>query len=272
MSQLRNWMFTFWQSPTDEMCKDTNIRYLIIGSQEECPTTKRVHWHGYGEFKKAVRVSALRKIFTGIELWCGPREGTRDQARAYCIKTEGEYREFGCFATTQGQRHDLMGVSSMILEQKMSLEDVIREAPSIYCRYKNGLKDIQAVAIRAQSRGFRKLEVVLITGPTGCGKTSFAMETAQFIIHGSKLQWWNDYEGQDIILIDEYNNNINIDELLALLDGYQLRLQVKGSHTYALWTKVFITTNLKLQEIHPNAKPAHRAALFRRITEIKDFW
>ena len=33
-----------------------------------------------------------------------------------------------------------------------------------------------------------------------------------------------------------------------------------------------ITTNLKLEELHAQAKQAHRDALFRRITKIEDMW
>ena len=98
------------------------------------------------------------------------------------------------------------------------------------------------------------------------------MEEAEYRIQGTQLSWWQDYDGEKCICIDEYNNDVPIGEMLNLLDGYQLRLNVKGSHTYANWTKVYITTNLKLDELHANAKQAHRDALFRRITTIIDTW
>ena len=60
--------------------------------------------------------------------------------------------------------------------------------------------------------------------------------------------------------------------MLALLDGYQVRLNQKGTHSYANWNKVFITTNLKPDELHSEAKPAHRDALFRRITIVVNYW
>jgi hypothetical protein len=91
-------------------------------------------------------------------------------------------------------------------------------------------------------------------------------------IEGYNLSWWQDYCGEKIIVIDEYDNNVPITQMLNFLDGYKLRLNVKGSHTYAAWEEVHITTNLRLEELHANAKPAHRKAFFRRISEIRDFW
>ena len=37
------------------------------------------------------------------------------------------------------------------------------------------------------------------------------------------------------------------------LDGYQLRLPIKGGHTYAYWNKVYITTNKPWENWHEHA-------------------
>jgi hypothetical protein len=97
------------------------------------------------------------------------------------------------------------------------------------------------------------------------------MEEVDFKISGDALQWWDGYDGEKSILIDEYDNQIPITRLLNLLDGYHLRLPVKGGFTYAAWTKVIITTNLNPLELHPNAKQQHRAALHRRINRTQLF-
>lgn len=266
----RHWCITFFKKPL--VSKDERIRYAIYG-KETCPSTGRVHWQSYVELNKPCRIAGLKKLFGDDTLHAEIRKGSREEARDYC-KKDNDFTEMGKWITGQGHRTDLDSIIKELQNEK-KLNELIIEQPGTYCRYRNGLKDISAVVTKSKRRNFRKVEVILLTGPTGCGKTRFAMEEMKdqgYKICGSNLAWWQDYEGEECILIDEYDNDIKVTELLNILDGYELRLNVKGSHTYANWNKVYITTNLKPEELHRNAKPAHRDALFRRITQIKNYW
>ena len=53
--------------------------------------------------------------------------------------------------------------------------------------------------------------------------------------------------------------------MLNLLDGYRLRLPIKGGFTYAAWTKIFITSN-QISEPYSMASIEHKAAFDRRIS------
>jgi len=215
-------------------------------------------------------MAGIKKLFNDNTVHIEKRKGTREEARDYC-KKDNKYIETGKWIKGQGHRTDLESFVQDLQDGK-KLSEVMLDQPALYCQYRNGLKDIAASVIKKKTTEFRKLEVVLITGPTGTGKTREAMKEATYRIQGTQLNWWQDYDAEDCICIDEYSNDVKITELLNFLDGYQLRLNVKGSHTYANWRKVYITTNLKLNEIHKEAKQAHRDALFRRITTIKDLW
>lgn len=264
----RHHMITFWTKP--EITQMDKIRYAVFG-EEICPETKKTHWQGYVEFYKPQRSNTAYKIFNNDKkIKVLQRRGTREQARDYCMK-DNKYEIFGKWIKGQGHRTDLESIVAE-LEEGKKLSELMLEQPSLFCQYRNGLKDIASCVTKNKTKEFRELEVIFITGPTGCGKTRLAMEQAEYRIQGTQLAWWQDYDGEDIICIDEYNNDVNITEMLNLLDGYQLRLNVKGSHTYANWTKVFITSNLKVEELHSKCKIAHRDALFRRITTIKNLW
>lgn len=267
-SKRRHYCLTFFTKPKEELLP--GVRYFIAG-YEICPKTKKEHWQCYIELYNSQRWSWLKKAFEDKTVHVEGRRGTRVQARDYC-KKDKQYVEYGKWISGQGHRTDLEEIAISLVNGETSLNDVMAEAPETYCRYRNGLRDIAALGTKKKTKKFRKLDVILITGPTGCGKTRQAMEEAEYRIQGTQLAWWQDYDGETCICIDEYNNDVNITELLNLLDGYQLRLNVKGSHTYANWTKVYITTNLKIDEIHPNAKQAHRDALFRRINNVINLW
>lgn len=263
----RHYCITFFTKPQIEICD--KIRYAIYG-EEVCPKTNKIHYQSYIELFKPARVSGLKKIYNDKTIHCEIRRGSREEARTYCMK-DNKYVEFGKWIKGQGHRSDLDDIVNELIDGK-PLSKVMIEHPRVYCQYRNGLRDIAASVTKKNTQEFRDVEVILITGPTGCGKTREAMSHAQYRIQGTQLQWWQDYEQEDCICIDEYSNDVKITEMLNLLDGYHLTLNVKGSHTYANWTKVYITTNLKLHELHSEAKPAHREALFRRITTIKDLW
>jgi len=256
---------TFYTKPAG---MPVEAKYLILG-EEICPKTNKIHWQAYGEFIKPMRIGAIKKAFNDDTVHLEARKGTQKQAIDYC-KKDGKYEEFG-EASSAGQRSDLKEVADAILGGHKTVAQLMEEDPGLYMRYRNGWKDIQAKADKDNVPKWRDVKVRILSGPTGCGKTRTAMETAQYKINGTQLKWWNGYEGEKIILIDEYNNDISITELITLIDGYPYRLETKGGFTYAKWDEVIITTNLKLEEIHPNCKPEHKEALKRRI-EFISFW
>ncbi len=263
----RHFCLTFFKIPRIEL--PNKVRYAIYG-EEKCPETETTHWQSYVELFKPARFATIKKMYTDDTIHIEVRKGTREQARNYCKKDE-KWAEHGVWIEGQGSRTDLAPIMAE-LASGSTIGDIMLEHPEVYCRYRNGLKDVAAEYAKRASESWREVEVILHTGPTGIGKTRHAMTEATYKIQGSQLKWWQDYQGEKVICIDEYNNNVPIDELLALLDGYTLRLDVKGSNTYAQWTKVLITTNLRKEEIHPQAKDAHRAALFRRITSFVNAW
>lgn len=265
----RHYCFTAWTEPDTNDCI---YRYMIYGV-EICPETKKKHYQGYMELYKPMRLKGVKTAFGDNTMHLEKRQGTRDQARAYCMK-DGNFREFGTWIKGQGHRTDLEKVANKLVNGDVTITEVMEENPVLYCKYRNGLKDLGGLGMQRKTREFRKLEVEILSGPTGCGKTRRAFETAPdaYKIEGDNLTWWDGYNGEETIIIDEYNNNESVTKMLNLLDGYQLRLATKGSFTYANWTRVIITTNLTRDELHPNAKPAHRDALFRRVTDFVDMW
>jgi len=82
------------------------------------------------------------------------------------------------------------------------------------------------------------------------------------------------YEGQKEILIDDFYGNIKLNFLLKILDGHKLRINIKGGHRYALWNKVYITSNTQVDEWYQTimlTNPKLKDALDRRITKTIQF-
>ncbi len=269
MKQSRNWCFTDfelleWSKLFDEY-KDI-IRYLCVG-EEVCPKTKKKHIQGWIQFHNKKTLGGVKQAVGSRTLHLEPCMGNEYDNDKYCTK-DGKYTKYGLFIT-QGRRSDLEAVKKLI-DDGATMKNVADEYWHEYVRYRKSFESYKEMVDQKLRASFRMLKVKVISGKTGKGKTRSAMKKDTYKIEGQNLQWFDGYNGEKHLLIDDYNNDIGITKLLNLLDGYQLRLPIKGGHTYAAWDEVTITTNLK--KLHKNAKREHLKALNRRITTWSKMW
>lgn len=220
----RDYCFTAWDKPVH--CTK-NVRYIIWG--EEFTKNSRLHYQGFVIFNRTCRFPQAKKwIGAGDETHIEPRHGTRQQAREYCMK-DGEYIEDGLFeALTKDELF------------KMPIAFLKANYMEFYCRYHRGLEKLNI----DKGERWRDVHVTWLWGTAGCGKTRIVMEMDNVYKHDG-VKWWDGYEGEDILLLDDLDcgDFENRKYMLNILDGYRLRLEIKGSFCYAKWSKVFITTN-----------------------------
>jgi len=269
----RNVCFThnhYGESDIEAIQTLTFVKYGCIG--KEVGESGTPHLQGYLHMNKAKALSAVIKNLKKV-LGTAPHveicKGSPQANIEYCSKG-GDFVEWG-ERPKQGRRMDLEHAAQMVRDGKRMIE-IADEHPGTFIRYHKGIRAYKELHDAEKAADWRDVKCYLLTGPTGCGKTRHAMESAERVykIQGSDLQWWDGYEGEEVILIDEYANDMKITKLLALLDGYKLRLPVKGGFTYAAWKEVYITTNLK--NLHEQAGDEHRRALERRITKTVSYW
>lgn len=121
---------------------------------------------------------------------------------------------------------------------------------------------------------WRSLNVTYLWGDTGAGKTRSVMETYGY----SKVYQVTNYDhpfdsyiGQDVIIFEEFRSSLRIDDMLKYLDGYPLMLPCRYADKVACYTKVFIISNISLEQQYPNVQvdnPETWAAFRRRIHEV----
>lgn len=102
-------------------------RYLIYG-REHGEKTHKLHYQGYVEFKKPIRIAQAQRVLGLQKQHFEPRKGSRDQAREYCMKEE-DYEEFGTWDLKPGKRTDLDTVKDLISQGK-GVRHVIEETHS----------------------------------------------------------------------------------------------------------------------------------------------
>ncbi len=271
--QSRNWCFTDFEKldlvAIYEEYKDI-IRYIGWG-EEICPKTKKIHHQGWVQFVNKKRMGGVKKVFGTQKLHIESCKGNEIQNVNYCAK-EKKYKYIGEYIV-QGQRTNMENIKKD-LDNGATMKNIADSNFGDYCRYHSGFDKYKKMCDKERTKKFRKIQVEIVCGPTGTNKTRNAVEENQnaFKIEGANLKWFDGYEMESTLIIDEYNNDIPITKLLNILDGYQLRLEIKGSFTYANWTKVIITTNLRPEEIHSKAKEEHVNALNRRVTNWNNLY
>lgn len=144
---LRNWCFTTYNLAGFKVPdEDPRFRYCVYQA-ERCPETGNVHLQGYIEFNKAVGFGALKELCNDNTLHLEQRRGTRQEARAYCMKPETRYAdpiEFGTWTGGQeGTRVDLNEARERI-QSKKSWNEVVNdpELCSILARYHKWSREV----------------------------------------------------------------------------------------------------------------------------------
>ena len=247
------------------------IIYLTFG-KETCPTTQRCHLQGYTYFKNPRSFSGIKKLFpagTHIE----ESKGSPKQNAAYCHK-EGCFYEFG-ECPEQGKRNDIISLRNAIVEGKKDIDIIMDDklCPA-YAKYMRFADRVRELNEKEQSLNFRQLEVIVLYGLAGTGKTRYVYESNErssvyTLVQAQKEIWFDGYCGEKILLIDDFYGWIKWAFLLKLLDGHQCRLNKKGATGWALWTKVYITSNKAPWEWYVNQ--GYPLELQRRINTIMHF-
>jgi len=276
MPQSRSWCFTL-NNPEDGdfelSALPSWISFLVY--QRERGENGTEHYQGYLETATRVRLDRL-KAYNGRAHW-EVRRGTQAQAIAYSEKQDtridGPWRIGDPRSTEQGKRNDLAEVYERIKEGA-SLSAITEEFPANAIRYRRGITDVIAQRQREQfTSGRRELECVVLWGDPGTGKTRSVYDAYGFrdvyTLNTSDALWFDGYEGQPVLLIDDFRGWIKFNFLLKMLDIYPLRLPVKGSFSYAGWTKVYITSNHAPDTWY--SSDHCYAALRRRISRIQHF-
>lgn len=155
--------------------------------------------------------------------------------------------------------------------------DLIDEVPETFVRYHKGLEKVRFEVEKAEAMKWRNITVIIYWGESGVGKTrkvfdDYGYENVYTLDNtGTKALWYDGYEGQKVLLIDDFYGWIDYGIMLRILDGYPYRGPVKGSFTWAQWDTVIITSNRPPKTWYPTGlTPAFHRRIYRcyKVTKL----
>ncbi len=247
------------------------------------------HTHIYVCYENAVYFSTMKKRFptAHIEAARGSSADNRDY-----IRKEGKYLdsekketnlpetffEFGIMPKDKTSKNE--SVSEQVFEMVKngySNIEIITAFPSYGTKINNLNTLRQEVLNEKYSKENRNVEVIYIFGDTGSGKTRFVMDNFNYndIYKVSNYEHpFDNYNGQKVLLLDEFRSGLPINDLLQYLDIYPCRLPARYSDKVACFDKVYIISNEDLTHLYTNIqieKPETYNALLRRISKVLYF-
>lgn len=272
--RYRSFVFT---SFAEDLQPDLDKFKYICWQKEICPETKREHYQGYAWLRRQQRLSGVKKLLGDPSAHIEQRRGTHEDAIAYCSKTEsaisGTFFEHGDRRT---EKRKLTDEVYQMVKKRKTLTEILDECPSAMF-YHRSITSLRNHFSYKEAQTFRILEVIVYWGAAGTGKTRAVFDEHGFenvytlACSDTNSVWFDGYEGQPILLIDDFYGWVKYHFLLRVLDGYPLQLPVKGGFVWALYTKVYITSNSPPSQWYSTICGDARIAMDRRITLIREF-
>jgi hypothetical protein len=244
------------------------------------------HHQLYIEFTLGKRFEIMKEYFSenaiGVNAHIENRTGKKDSARNYCQKADTRisesFFEFGEFVEER-ERSDITDILAMA-KNGSSFVEIESAFPAQAFRYYRHIETAIARAQRdIQIEQIRNVHVTYIYGAPGTGKTTYVYDHHKpqdicRITHYDKYNMkFDHYNGQPVLVFDEFRSQIDISDMLNYLDKWYLELPARFNNRVARYTTVYIISNWRLDgQYQYEPRTSHTwQALLRRIHRIIDF-
>lgn len=248
--------------------------YLAIVSLETGDKTEKKHLQIYVEYTNGKTMSATKKTFGG-KSHLENRRGTMFEAYTYC---ELEVAPFYTKGEPPMEDDVILSIWDKIaldIENGMGEFELAHKYPSSYARYSTGIMRLIALRDKRLLNDWRDVKVTYCWGSTGTGKTKHVMDMFEekWRVHRvtNYKNPFDGYEGQDIILFEEFRSSLPVEQMLIFLDGYYPLLPCRYADKVGKYTQVFFATNIPFEEQYRSIQENHPetySAFVRRFDEF----
>ncbi len=251
------------------------INYLSY--QLEKTKKGKPHIQGFIRLKKSIRYKKLKRFLNSKTVHVEP---CREDLTVNANYTSKGASALGNRVTVdnrkKGERSDIKDLYEDIRNHKSIKYMWEHHLPSMI-RYHVGI--LKAIAHYAIRRNF-KTRVTVIYGNTDLGKSRMARllcdpsDTYNLTQVTSGQQFWEGYEGEKYIIINEYYGWVKFSLLLDLLDENPVKVPTKGGFVEFSAKRIIITSNKGPLSWYNWERIPHtqKIAFIRRIESVVEFY
>lgn len=259
-AKARYWMLTI---PSHQFVPYLAPGIGYIKGQLEKGEGGYLHWQLLVHTEGQQRRSWLLRVFGPIH--CEP---TRSEAADEYVwkedtRVEGTQFELGRRSIKRNASADWDQVWSEAKEgryESLPKDIVVRCYSQLKAIAKDHLKPVAMERI-----------VKVYWGPTGTGKSHSAWEEATFNAYPKDpmSKFWDGYQQQENVVIEEFRGDISISHFLRWTDKYPVIVDAKHGATTLSATRIWITSNLHPEYWYPDLDRQTKDALLRRLEIVE---
>jgi len=295
-NKARNYQLTINNPDKNGFSKEKIIETLLKKNPiyfcfaYEIGSNETLHIHIYVCFRSPMMFATIKKAFAPAHI--EPAYGTAQENRDYITKTgkwentekaetsvAESFFEYGDLPKSQ-DRTTLMAKVVIDVENGLSTAEIIKNTPNLAFRVKeiDTLRDILLSEIYSKIN--RDITVIYVYGDTGMGKTYSifseheAIDVCRITTYQRDRTKFDQYHGQPVLVFEEYRSQIPLPEMLSYLDKYPLLLPARYNDHVACYTKVYIVSNIPLEDQYHFEKlnePQSWEAFIRRISIVRKY-
>jgi len=236
----------------------------IKGQKEEGGTTGYRHWQVIVALQKKGSIAAIKSIFGNCHGELSRSEAANEYVWKEDTRVEGTCFEFGAKPIRRNSRVDWDSVWESAKSGNL-------------CEIPANVRVVSYRTLRAIGSDFSKAQPMERTcyvfwGKTGTGKSRRAWDEAGMEAYSKdpRTKFWDGYQSEQNVVIDEFRGGIDIAHMLRWLDRYPVRVEIKGSSRPLVSSKIWITSNISPESWYPEADQETVAALLRRL-QVTEF-
>jgi len=297
-SQSRKWSLVINNPHDCGLNQDVIIEKLMLFFPnyfciaDEISKTETPHTHIFIYSNSPIRFTTLKGRFptAHIEKAFGSAAENRDYVGKFGKWADSEkaetvvadsFFEYGELPTEKSEKNPKMYQLIENIRDGKRTAEIIDDTPNLAFR----IKDIDILRQTLLSEKYttenRNLCVSYIFGASGTGKTRgiYAKHNSRDICRITNYRnnrgiSFDGYLGQDVLVFEEFSSQIPIEDMLNYLDIYPLFLPARYNDRIACYTKIYITSNISLDEQYKDIqiyKPETWKAFLRRIHKVIEY-
>lgn len=259
---------------------------------DEIATTGTYHTHIFLFSPSPMRFSTVKNRFSTAHI--EKAYGSAKANRAYILKeghwadtdkaetsVSGTFEEWGDLPAEKEEEAPEMFKLIQDLRDGKSVMEIIEDNPKLAFRIREIETLRQAILEEKYSAENRALEVTYLYGASGTGKTRgiFEKHDRKSICRitdygGRNGVRFDAYHCQDVLVLEEFHSQIPISAMLNYLDIYPLTLPARYTDRIACYTKVYITSNIPLEEQYRDIQRYQMEtwrAFLRRVQNVIEY-
>lgn len=259
----RYWCFTInnYTEADITSISEWDCNYVIYG--KEIGDSGTPHLQGYLVSKQNKRLTSVKKLHSTAHWEIA--KGNSEQNIQYCSK-DGQITEHGQRPITKKRSGEIEKERWENARKCAKIGDFDSIDPDIYMRCYNTIKTI-AKDHMVKPPDAEDVTGLWLFGPPGCGKSRKARTDYPGAYDKMQNKWWDGYQGQDYVILDDFDSKELGHHLKIWGDRYSFLAETKGGAINIRPKKIIITSNYSID--HFEWDPDMKQAIRRRFKSIE---